>query len=570
MEHLLRIVPILLIMHPCIIQPGYAQVPAEPIWGMNCLWEEQDYLDTLSYNSYFPPAMTTVTITDVGEHACRPAGLDSLDIYGGAIPFPSDNPTETVTRKPMYKDIYRDLVFTNTQTGLEVTVQQRILAVELLPYNAGPLTGAYVDLGTGTIDYPTIHAALAGDAGPDFHDGCGNDYTLSSFNEEGMPAILDTYPWGTGSRVVLYWHCQNLTGTKWYIQHVFINGPAMVDLCVPPSNDTLDLNGCDQDVTAPVALGLEPLFLYCTSVPPVQLPAVTDDYDNAAHVEFLSQEGSVGCYTQLYRTFYVSDACGNGATYTQQIDINNIPFLSFPGLPEDGEIAADSVLADPGNTSVASTCAPGSLVFHQTTYSGNTVTVTVRSWAQCSPMDQIEEYTLTATSVGFFSDLQPYLEITAGEEPPAPVDLDAINTNNPFFYFTLIEDTTHSALPLECYTIRRTYLTYNGENEAIASLTFVQDIVVTGDCSTTVDEADGSATTLYPNPSNGQLRISSGQMPARYDLFDGSGRLVHAGLLTGASTEVDLRSVLITGVYQLNVHTSGKVERHRLSVINEH
>lgn len=568
MKYPLRIASIVLVMYPCIIQPGYAQVPAEPIWGMNCLWDEQDYLDTLSYNSYFPPAMTTVTITDVREHACRPEDLDSLDIYGGAIPFMVNGEVlETVTRKPMYKTIIRDLVFTNTVTGLVVQAEQRMLAIELLPHDPHPLTGAYVDLGIGTIDYPAIHAALAGGAGPDFHDGCGNDYTLSSFNVDGHPAIVDTYPWGTGSRVVLYWHCQNLTGTKWYIQHVFINGPAMQLSCTPPSSDMLDLSGCDQDVTPPTTSVLGDAYVYCSSAP-VEYPTAYDDFDTAVQIQFLGQSGSPGCNSMVFNLFHVSDACGNSTSVSQAITVNNVPFLSFPGLPEDGEIAADAVLPDPANTTVTSTCGPGNFDNYEITYANNTVTVKVFASAFCNAF-LIEEYTLTATSVGFFSDLQPYLEITAGEEPPAPVDLDAINTNNPFFYFTLTEDTIQSALPSECYTIRRTYRTYNGEDEAIETLTFVQHIEVTGDCSTAVDETDGSATILYPNPCNGLFTIGSRQIPARYDLFDGNGRLVNVGLITGTATQVDLRSVLVPGIYQFNVHTSGKAEHHRLSVINE-
>lgn len=550
----------------CLPRECEAQVPAEPTWGIDCLWEEAEYLDTLSYNTYFPPSMTTVTITDVGEYACRPNGVDSLDIYGGAIPF---TPTgEVVTRRPMVKTIYRDLVFTNTQTGLEVATQQRIRAVELLPYNDDPLTVPYVYLGNGTIDYAAIHTALAGDAGPDFHDACGNDFTLSAFNAGGQPAILDTYPWGTGSRVVCYWHCQGSAGSNWYIQHVLINDAPFVLPCEPPNNEVIDLSGCDQDFTAPFLLGLDPLFLYCAEVPPVQYPQVTDDYDTAVEVQYLGDEVFGDCYTEVYRTFGASDACGNTAIQIQEIDISNEAFISFPVPPEDAEIAADAVLTPPEEIPIASSCGPVFFAGYWPTYAGNAVTIELSAEAPCSN-GASTVYTLTATTVEFFNGLPAQLTIELGEEPPPPADLAALNANNPFFYFTLEEDTTYSEPPMECplYTINRTYQTFNGADELLEALNFVQHIAVNGDCTVGMDGASAAGASVFPNPSNGQFRIGNAKLPLRYIVVDGRGRMVESGTITDANSVVDLGQDVVPGVYQLVLDSGGSVTHHRLTVI---
>lgn len=565
-----RIHPITFIITAVLMVPVHSagQVPAEPTWGIDCLWQEADYLDALGSNSYLPASTTTVTITDVGEYACRPLGVDSLDIYGDVIPFfVAGELYETVELKPMYKTIYRDLVFENTVSGLVVEREQRILAFELLPYNSDPLAQPYVYLGNGPIDYQALFAAITAGAGPDLYDGCGNDHTLSTLNVDGNPAILNTAVWGAGSRVACYWRCQGPAGeAKWYIQHVFVNDAPFVLPCEVPSPGFLDLSGCDQDFSPPVAFGLDPLFLSCADVPPLQFPDVVDDYDSAAQVQYLGEEGSAGCYTQLFRSWALSDACGNEALYTQQIDINNENVLTLVDPPQDAIIAADAVI-DPEALAIGASCGPAYVVGSFATYSGNVVEVEVGYDGSCSSGGGVHTYTLTATSVEAFDALPALVTIVLGEEPPAALDLELLDGTNPFFQFQLEEDTVHSDPPTEClaYSIRRTYTTVNGEGEVVDALTTVQLINV-NDCTVGMEESAQHTLQVVPNPTTGLFRLVGLAVPARYALFDVQGKIIHTGPLNSVDPVIDPGSQMAPGSYVLRVTTADQVANHRVVV----
>jgi hypothetical protein len=566
-----RIPSITIMIIAVLLVPGHSvsQIPAEPTWGIECLWEEADYLDALGSNSYLPVSTTTVSIADVAEFACRPLGVDSLDIYGDVIPFFVNGELyETVELKPMYKTIYRDLVFENTESGLVIEAEQRILAIELLPYNADPLAQPYVYLGNGPIDYPALFAAITAGAGPDLYDGCGNGHTLSTLNVDGNPAILNTAAWGTGSRVACYWRCQGPAGeAKWYIQHVFVNDAPFVLPCQAPSSDLLDLSGCDQDFTPPLALGLDPIFLSCADVPPVQFPIVVDDFDSAAQVQYLGEEGSTGCYTQLFRSWGVSDACGNEAIYTQQIDINNENFLSLIDPPQDATIAADAVI-DPEELAIGASCGPAYVVGSFATFTGNVVEVEVGYDGLCSSGGGVHTYTLTANSVEAFDVVPAEVTILLGEEPPAPLDTQLLSSNNPFFHFQLVQDTVFSEPPMECplYTIRRTYTTLNGADELVEALTTVQLIEVNGDCSVGVGGSYTNVPQVVPNPTTGVFRLLGVTTPAQYVVLDVQGKVLRSGSLNGADPVVDLEGAASSGTYMLRLTTSDHVSNHRLVV----
>lgn len=548
------------------------QVPAAPTWGIDCLWQEADYLDALGSNTYLPASSTTVSITDVGEYACRPLGVDSLDIYGDVIPFFVNSVLyETVELKPMYKTIYRDLVFENSVTGLVLEREQQIQAIELLPYNSDPLAQPYVYLGNGPIDYQALYGAITAGAGPDLYDGCGNDHTLSTLNVDGNPAIQNTAAWGTGSRVACYWRCQGPAGeAKWYIQHVFVNDAPFVLPCEAPSPGFLDLTGCDQDFTPPVAFGLDPIFLSCAPVPPVVFPEVADDFDSAAQVQYLGEEGSTGCYTQLFRSWALSDACGNEAMYTQQIDINNENFLTLIDPPQDATIAADAVI-EPGSLAIEASCGAAYVVGSFVSYSNNVVEVEVGYDGLCSSGGGVHTYTLTATSVEAFDALPAVLTIVLGDEPPAPLDLELLDGTNPFFQFQLVEDTVYSDPPSECplYTIRRTYTTLNGEGEVLDALTTVQLINVNGDCTVGVEGSAQHTLQVVPNPTTGLLRLVGLQAPAQYALLDVQGKVVWSGVLNGPDTVIDLNGVVAPGTYLIRVTNAEQLMNHRLVLTSD-
>jgi hypothetical protein len=63
------------------------------------------------------------------------------------------------------------------------------------------------------------------------------------------------------------------------------------------------------------------------------------------------------------------------------------------------------------------------------------------------------------------------------------VDLDSVNANNPFYYFTLTVDTSfftfrESGDVCPVYTVERTYRTYNDDDEPLDDLVFIQTLEV--------------------------------------------------------------------------------------------
>lgn len=472
---------------------AHAQIPLEPVWGASCLPGEQYYRDAVAGNSYFPADELTIDIDTLGESPCRPTSLDSIDLYGEAIPFyhPVTNELlETVERKPMFKDVYRRVIFSVGSTGLADTVYQDILAVELIAHSTDPLARPYVYLGTGTIDYVAIRTALQDHVGQayDFTDSCGHDYSIDALNVNNLPAILETHPWGVGSRVVLFWRCNGPDGVKWYIQHVFINDAPYVYPCVPPSTDTAWVSGCGMDQTPPLLTDLDPLFFYCIfGQPPVELPPVMDDYDTQPTVEFLGDFGGGSCYLQFDRQFAATDGCGNTAVYIQPIDVSLENFVGINNPPTDATIQADAIIPDPMSLSVSASCGFAEVIVLPEVYADNTVTVMLSVFGSCQTSYPEYEYTYTVTPPGFFSQLIEGGNGQAGEPLPPPVDVAAASINNPYFYFTMEQDTVYGEWPTDpgepcvAFQVRRMYRTFNAQNEEVAGMSWLETYFILDD-----------------------------------------------------------------------------------------
>lgn len=473
-----------------------AQIPDQPVWGIECLKEEAFYRDAVEGNSYFPDTLLTVEIEDVEVEYCAPNGLDSLDLFGPSIPYydPVTNQyMEDVERKPMTRAIHREVTFTNTNTGLTFLAEQEIVAVEMLPYSTDSLAQPYVNLGfVDSIDYAAISVAIRDHSGEpsDFTDSCGYEFTIDSFNEGGRPAIIDIYPWiNGGSRVMMFWRCtgSGAIGTKWYIQHVFVNGAPYINACVPPNQDTLFVNGCSVDTTPPTLAGSNAYSYGCSSIPNPGAPIVIDDFDSGPTISNMWNELAGGpCGGVIWQTVQVADGCGNTAGYQIAHYFDNATLIEFAPPPVDMEVPADAILPSPYDLPIASTCTGGGGAYVNSatvSYSGDSVSVQVIGIATCSGNAAYGSYTLNATSVNFFSELEAFVSVPIEEGLPVPVDLDSINENNPFYYFTLTVDTSfftfrESGDVCPVYTVERTYRTYNDDDEPLDDLVFIQTLEV--------------------------------------------------------------------------------------------
>ena len=483
-------IPTLFLLGLATAPIAHAQIPLEPVWGASCLPDEQYYRDAVAGNSYFPADDLTIDIDTLGESPCRPAGLDSIDLYGEAIPFyhPITGVLlETVERKPMFKDVYRRVIFSVESTGLADTVYQDILAVELIAHSTDPLARPFVYLGTGTIDYVAIRTALQDHLGQayDFTDSCGHDYSIDALNVDNLPAILETHPWGDGSRVVLFWRCNGPDGVKWYIQHVFINDAPYVYLCTPPGTDTAWVNGCGMDQTPPLLTDLDPLFFSCIfGQLPVVIPPVTDDFDTQPTVEFLGDFGGGSCYLQFDRQFSATDGCGNTAVYIQQIDNSLENFVGINNPPTDATIQADEVIPDPALLPVYASCGYAEVIVLPEVYTATTVTVMLNVYGPCQATYPEYEYTYTVTTPGFFAELVEVGDGQAGEPLPPPVDVATASTNNPYFHFTMVQDTVYGDWPTEpgdpciAFQVRRLYRTFNAQNEELEAMSWLETYTI--------------------------------------------------------------------------------------------
>ncbi len=458
-----------------------AQIPAEPVWGVDCLETEEYYAGLLADTTYFPSATIQITMADNAETPCNP-GEEIL--FGDSIPYfhpLSGTFMEYVYRQPNFKTIHRTVTVTNSATQISTELQQDILAFELLPHSTDSLAQPFVYLGYGTIDYDAIYMAINDHPGElfDFHNGCGDQYNLDVLNMDNFPAIIDVYPWGFGSRAELYWRCSWGQNVKWYIQHVFINAEPFVP-CPPASNDTLETNPCANDSIAPVFPDLPTLGFSCSDIPAVELPMVLDDLDASPSVIHLGDEGVYPCESFIIRTYQATDGCGNSSTAVQELYVNNMTNVWFIDPPSNSTITADAAIISPYDLPVGSSCYPGQVVSVNTVFAGNSVTVYAMAMASnCALGSGNITYSLTSTNVAFHAALQGYMQVALPGTIPPPVDLDSLNNNNIFFYFTLEEDTLFTDFraggdPCVVYTVTRTYRTYNTEGSELSDHSFIQ------------------------------------------------------------------------------------------------
>ncbi len=103
------------------------------------------------------------------------------------------------------------------------------------------------------------------------------------------------------------------------------------------------------DDVAPVFVSVpENISLGCDEELPSDLPAATDACDDDVHIAETQQRLPGGCadsYT-LIRTFTATDHCGNTATATQAVTIEDASIPAFENVPEDLELSCDEQLPD--------------------------------------------------------------------------------------------------------------------------------------------------------------------------------------------------------------------------------
>lgn len=518
-----------------------AQIPVMAVKGANCMPDEQYYLDRLN-EPLFPPSETTVDIIDTDSIPCFPEQADLMvsDLYNpSSIPY--FHPLTgvfltTVETEPMNIEIFRTVSFTNGVTGFSTSINHSVIQWKYKPNSTDPLAQPYVYIEEGIIDYQEIFQAINDHPGfaNDFTDFCGGNYNLGSYTVDTEPEIINVYPWGFGSRAVLYWRLSS--DDHWYIQHVFINdSPYEFDCTI--NTDTLETNFCQLDQEAPQFLFAPgDIWLDCDAfLPPPSFPPAWDEI--SSEINYSISETIGGFFEcdasySVQRFYTATDVCGNSSTVIQSLFIFDETPPVFVDPPEDTSVPADAVMPNPSGTELADACSDVFLDVNFFTEGAN-IQVSLTGFDACgNAVGYVFEINALPPSIFPEDPGETLFTVNLGDETPQGPDLESLNTNNVYFYFTVEEDTIFTQFRGDqcvVYSILRDYKTFNLNNEEIEEFGFTVQIDVIdvtppfieagGDTVVTdasaIPEPQFSATDDYGNP---EIQILSDTIPGECEL----------------------------------------------------
>jgi hypothetical protein len=237
------------------------------------------------------------------------------------------------------------------------------------------------------------------------------------------------------------------------------DGSSIVDQCIQTitvvDNTPPTLDGCPDDAT----------YQCYGDVPAPATVTATDICDDDVPVVFNETESNPGssCNNTITRTWTATDDCGNTATCTQTITVNDNTAPVLSGCPADITIECDESVPAPATVTATDNCDPNPIV----TYDGETITpgacpqeyTITRSWtatdacgnsASCTQTITVEDNTAPEL-IGCPADVTVECDAV-----PAPAEVTATDNCDPNPTVTFTETRIEGACAQE-YTLIRTW-----------------------------------------------------------------------------------------------------------------
>lgn len=131
---------------------------------------------------------------------------------------------------------------------------------------------------------------------------------------------------------------------------------------------------------------------------------------------------------------------------------------------------------------------------------------------------------------------------------------------------SLPQECEDQPLPVSVRWIMVTNNDINGGSVAATGVSKIDDIIVTGNAITTVDDIEpGRQFSVYPNPSDGFFTVEHGLGAGELVIYDISGKIVYNKTLPGLQEKINL-SGLEPGVYFISAVNGKQGKREKLII----
>jgi len=289
-----------------------------------------------------------------------------------------------------------------------------------------------------------------------------------------------------------------------------------------------------QDLTKPTFTSVPAnVTVSCESVPPVGNPSATDNCDPSASITYLGETRTNGSCLNTYtllRTWRAEDNCGNTATASQLITVQDIVAPNFTLVPNNVTVSCEAIPAV-GTPAATDNCT----VVVTITYNGetringscpNSYTLT-RKWTASDNCSNTKTAVQTITVQDLIAPTFTFVpnNVTVScESLPAVGTPTATDNCSPSVSITYLGETRANGACLDAYLLRRQWLAQDqcGNSATSEQVITVQDITppvftfvpdpVTANCDavpavgipTVTDNCDASVSIVY----NGETRMN--------------------------------------------------------------
>ncbi len=257
----------------------------------------------------------------------------------------------------------------------------------------------------------------------------------------------------------------------------------------------------------------------------------------------ISSAYGTGFYIGKNNKLNVATIAGNGYTYSGFLQTNIT-----------GNLNAAADIGVTGITVIDSTHAAAGTMYRMTNVSAN---VTVRNFGA----DTIKQFCLnhysTVTGISFcLIGLHKQFTVTIPPSGTVSVNTGSFSTQPPHAYFT--DSYTYSLCIYA--TIPDNRHDVNTRNDGLCRTITMVPVGLK-------DVESDNFFSIYPNPVNGKLNITSAEEIKTAGVFDLSGRLVQQIQIYAGAVQ-DVKIDLPDGVYILRVSTKSGVRNHKFCVVN--
>jgi len=243
---------------------------------------------------------------------------------------------------------------------------------------------------------------------PEVQDNCGGDIDITYTDEE-----LST---GCEAQILRTYTASDLCGNSATLEQLI----TVIDLS-PPSFSGV----------------LAGTFVDCGSIPPAISPVVYDECNNEdLEILFTEQQLGSGCSYTLLRTWQATDVCGNSATASRYIFVQDNEGPSLSDYPENVYLNCGAILPPVPEITATDNCSELVEVnFSESTEDSACGTVTNRTWSSEDECGNVTEYTQILEISDFDApeiiDMPEDLSVTCAQIPePGPISaLDNCDIN---------------------------------------------------------------------------------------------------------------------------------------------